>query len=208
MRQYLPPYARTIPSQAKRVFEGVMFDVYQWPQTMFDGSTATFEMAKRPDTVEVLCLVDDKLLVLHQQQPGSALYYDLPSGAHDIELETELEAAQREVTEETGWSFANWRLIECRQKDFRIERLVYTFLAWAPTQYTQPQLDNGEKIEVKPMTLQQAKALIDASGPRSQEYDFLAARFWYHLNSFQKLLDLPDLTVQARTTVKNRMASQ
>jgi hypothetical protein len=29
------------PASAKKVFEGVLYDVYQWPQKLYDGSTAT-----------------------------------------------------------------------------------------------------------------------------------------------------------------------
>ncbi len=48
-----------IPPNAKRVFKGIIFDVYQWQQKMFDGSKETFEMLKRanlnPNLHRVLC---------------------------------------------------------------------------------------------------------------------------------------------------------
>lgn len=171
-----------------------MFDVYQWPQKMFDGTTATFEMAKRPDTVEAICIVDDKLILLQQQQPGTNVYLDLPSGRHDVVAETELQAAQREVKEETGYSFAKWRLIECSQRDYRIERFVYTFLAWDMTESAEPKLDGGERIEVKLQTLDEMKALINTNRTQPQLYDFLCARFWYNCAHFEELLKLPDIT--------------
>ena len=31
-----------LPEQAKKVFDGEIFDVYQWDQEMYDGSTETF----------------------------------------------------------------------------------------------------------------------------------------------------------------------
>ena len=43
-----------MPEHAKKVFSGVMFDVYQWEQEMYDGSTATFEKLTRPDTAQVI----------------------------------------------------------------------------------------------------------------------------------------------------------
>lgn len=33
-----------IPSTAKRVFKGIIFDVYRWEQEMFDETTSTFEI--------------------------------------------------------------------------------------------------------------------------------------------------------------------
>lgn len=35
-----------LPPQAKKVFTGQIFDVYQWEQEMYDGSFETFEMLK------------------------------------------------------------------------------------------------------------------------------------------------------------------
>jgi len=43
--------------------------VYQWPQKMFDGSTATFEMIKRPDTVQIIATVGNKILMTQEEQP-------------------------------------------------------------------------------------------------------------------------------------------
>ena len=59
-----------VPSQAKRVFKGIIFDVYQWEQELFDGSKQTFEMLKRPDTVEVIAVKDGSILMSRQSQPN------------------------------------------------------------------------------------------------------------------------------------------
>lgn len=69
MRKTLPPNAILIPDTAKQVFAGVIFDVYQWPQTMFDGRTETFEMLRRPDTVKVLLVRSNQILLINDAQP-------------------------------------------------------------------------------------------------------------------------------------------
>ena len=66
MRTIVPENINGIPADAKRVFEGVIFDVYQWQQKMFDGSTETFEVLKRPDSVEVIAIKDGKMVVIHE----------------------------------------------------------------------------------------------------------------------------------------------
>src|SRR5215467_9321922 len=43
MKKLVPEHAILIPEHAERVFQGKIFDVYQWPQKLYDGSTATFE---------------------------------------------------------------------------------------------------------------------------------------------------------------------
>ena len=68
MKKVIPSDAVLVPNQAERVFKGMIFDVYQWPQKFFDGTEGTFEMLKRPDTVSVICVVDDKILVIDDEQ--------------------------------------------------------------------------------------------------------------------------------------------
>ena len=95
MREFIPKNARLVPTKAEKVFHGEIYDVYQWPQKLFDGSTATFEMVSRPDTVKVIAVKNDKIVIVKQRQPTLDWYYDFPSGRHDDTQETELEAAKR-----------------------------------------------------------------------------------------------------------------
>ena len=105
MRKYLPPTMKQIPVEAKCKFRGEIFDVYQWPQKMFDGTTKTFEMLKRDDTVTTVAVKNDKVVITYQTQPGQDWFYDLPGGRHDNPQEDELMAAQRGLKEETGKGF-------------------------------------------------------------------------------------------------------
>jgi ADP-ribose pyrophosphatase len=129
MRKVLPENARLVPAKAELVFKGVIYDVYHWQQEVFDGSMATFEMLKRPDTVEAIAVRDDKIVILEQEQPSRKTYFGLPGGRHDVEGEDELDAAKRELLEETGLSFRTWKLLKVTQPHTKIEQFVYTFLA-------------------------------------------------------------------------------
>ena len=91
------------PPQASRVFKGILTDVYQWPQVMYDGSTRTFECYVRHDTVAVIPFLDaDTVLLTHQEQPGRSAFWDVPGGRVDDD-ETLEQAAVREFHEETGY---------------------------------------------------------------------------------------------------------
>lgn len=148
MKKIIPNGANLVPRNAKRVFKGEIYDVYQWPQKMYDGSVATFEMLKRPDTVVVLAIKDDKFVVLRQQQPGiNGEFLDFPGGRAD-EGETPLESAERELLEETGMKFRNWKLLEVKQASWKIEQFIYTYLATGFKSETDTNHDNGEKIEL------------------------------------------------------------
>lgn len=144
----VPAEARLLPAEAKRVFKGVIYDVYQWQQQMFDGSRETFEMLKRPDTVEVFAVKYGKVILLNQQQPGyKGDLLGLAGGRVD-ENEAPIDAAKRELLEETGMSFKNWKLINVVQPQSKIEWFIYTFVATEFLSQTNPQYDPGEKITV------------------------------------------------------------
>ena len=105
MQKIVPDDSVLIPPEASRVFEGQIFDTYQWSQTMFDGSSHTFEMLKRPDTVTVMCVVDEKVLVIDEEQPHVGTRRSFPGGRVDDTDASVEAAAKREVLEETGYSF-------------------------------------------------------------------------------------------------------
>lgn len=92
-----PKSKQPMPENAKRVFKGVVFDVYQWEQELYDGSKATFEKLKRPDTVVVFpVLPDGKILLTEQEQPGKDPFIGGLGGRMD-EGEDMLETAKRAV---------------------------------------------------------------------------------------------------------------
>ena len=49
-----------IPKNAKKKYKGVIFEIFQWQQKMFDGSFSTYEWLNRPDTVEVIGITKNK----------------------------------------------------------------------------------------------------------------------------------------------------
>jgi ADP-ribose pyrophosphatase len=140
-----------IPPQAKRVFKGVIFDVYQWEQEMFDGSKVIFEKIKRPYTVEVIPVYEGKILVALQEQPTRPLSYSLFGGRVD-EGEDELSAAKRELLEEAGLASEDWELFKIDDPSSKIDWKVYYFIARNCKKTAEQKLDAGEKIQIKTMS--------------------------------------------------------
>ena len=137
-----------LPKQAKKVFKGVIFDVYQWRQKMFDGKYTTFERVKRQDTVVILPTIKDKIVMLKQKQPNTGWFLTLPSGRMDKPGETPKHAALRELMEETGLKpgkFKLWRKVRAGEKIFHT---IYFYLARDCVKIGPLELDNGEKIKV------------------------------------------------------------
>ena len=188
MRKYIPKYAKLIPENADCKFRGKLFDVYQWPQKMFDGSISTFEMLKRQDTVVTIAIHNDKIIITHQRQPRQDWFFDYPGGRHDNLAETELEAAKRELREETGLSFQNWKLVNVCQPFSKIDWLVYTFLATGLEGHVSQNLDAGEKIEVEAMGFEEVRRLMESGEARYMRFKELSERV-----RLEEVLDLPEL---------------
>ena len=161
MREYVPSEILTIPENAELVFSGKIFDVYQWPQQLFDGTTETFEMLSRKDTVKIIAIKDDKVVITYQKQPRKDWFYDLPGGRNDNPEENELAAAKREMLEETGMTFRTWKLVEVRQPFMKLDWLVYTFIATDFIAQEPQKLDAGEQIKVKEISFEELKAITE-----------------------------------------------
>lgn len=187
MRTIIPKDARLVPKEAELVFKGQIFDVYHWQQQMFDGSNQTFEMLKRPDTIKVLAVKDDKVVILDQEQPGHDSFLDLPGGRHDYEQEDELAAAKRETLEETGMTFKNWRLVSVEQPHSKIDWLVYLFLATGFETQQEQKLDSGEKIKVEMVSFDDLKHLVNDPRARHLPKDMIES-----CASLEDLLNLPE----------------
>jgi ADP-ribose pyrophosphatase len=143
-----PKSKQPLPENAQKVFSGVMFDVYQWEQEMFDGTKETFEKLKRPDRVTVFAILDDgKIILTKQEQPGKEPFIGAAGGRVDPG-EDILEAAKRELLEETGYEADEFILWKSLQPIGKIEWAVYVFVARKLKKTSELSLGAGEKIEV------------------------------------------------------------
>jgi ADP-ribose pyrophosphatase len=192
MKKTIPKDSVLIPDQAELAFKGMIFDVYQWPQALFDGSSHTFEMLKRPDTVTAICVVEDKILVINDEQPHLGSRQSFPGGRVDETDSDILTAAQREIVEETGYSFKNWRLVKISQPYRKMEWFVYVWLAWDVAGHQAPQLDAGEKITVQSLAFNELKTLI------MQKVGYLgeSSTLFESLETIKQLMALPEFRGQ------------
>lgn len=186
MKKVIPKDSTLIPDEAKKVFSGIIFDTYHWEQKLYDGTYATFEMLKRPDTINVVCIDDGKILLLDEEQPHHGHRLNVPLGRVDAEDKSTLEAAQREVLEETGYEFHNWRLIVVSQFYTKIEWFMYVYVAWDVKSRVKPKLDAGEKITLRKESLLNIKNtdLYDLSNNKQNIFN--------KVDSVEALQNLPE----------------
>jgi len=142
-----PKSRQPIPDNAKKVFQGVLFDVYQWEQEQFDGTKKTFEKIKRPDTVVVFPVLNDgRIILIKQEQPGTDSSIEAPGGRVD-EGEDILAAAKRELLEESGYEAEEFILWDAQHPSNKVDWVVYTFIAKGLKRVADITPDAGEKIE-------------------------------------------------------------
>lgn len=92
------------------MFEGVRYNVWQWEQTLFDGSSVIFEAASRADCVTIIATVGNQILVLQEEQPGQPPFLALPGG-HCEGLNSPERTAKFKLEDEAGYkadAFIKW----------------------------------------------------------------------------------------------------
>jgi 8-oxo-dGTP pyrophosphatase MutT (NUDIX family) len=144
-----PASKQPLPENAKKVFKGIIFDVYQWEVEGYDSSKKTFEKLKRADSAIIIPVTEQREIILTlQEQPGKKPFIGSVGGRVD-EGEKVLEAAKRELLEETGYKANEWKLFDAVQPTSKIEWAVYTFIAKGCKKVADQNLDGAEKIELK-----------------------------------------------------------
>jgi len=137
-----------IPKEAKKVFDGIIFDVYHWKQELYNGTTKTFEMLDRVDSANVIAVSGDNVYYAEQEQPPNRKFFSVFGGQIDPG-ESPLEAAKRELREESGLVSDDWELWRKEEISSKISWKSYVFIARNCKVAGEQKLEGGEKITVK-----------------------------------------------------------
>lgn len=151
-----------IPDHAHQVFHGVRYDVFQWEQELYDGTTKTFEMIRRADTVEAIVVVGDCIVIQQEEQPHVPHpFLSFPGGCVDPG-ETPQEAVVREVLEETGYSGGTLELLHVHNPMQSQDWSMYVFILRDAEKTRDPRTDAGEKIVTRLVSFDELLDLVDS----------------------------------------------
>ncbi len=159
MNRPKPHNHHPLPDHAKKVFQGDRWSVYQWEQIQFDDSVKTYESVKRFDSIIVYPVINEKVIILEEQQPHWLKPSDsiVAGGVNDDE--DIFDAARRELEEETGMVFQDFYLVSSEQKSKDVQSNIYVFVAKNLIAKKDVKLDAGEKTTPREVSFEELIAL-------------------------------------------------
>ena len=116
-----------------------------------------------PDWVNVIAITKDGQFVMERQYRHAArkISLELPCGVME-EGETPLEAAQRELLEETGFGGGQWKkLMELSPNPCAMSNTTHCFLAIGVKKIAEQHLDETEELSVLFMTKEEVKRMLN-----------------------------------------------
>lgn len=168
-----------MPQNAVRVFSGTLFDVYQWEQTLFDGTTRTFEKLARSDASIVIPVTEEgKIIITEDEQPGRDMVITFPGGGRENDESPE-ETARRELREETGYEARSIVHVRSFQPSSKIDWTIHTFIAHGCRRVADAACEPGERIHVRLVTLDELIEVADDERFQNRELQIVLVKARY-----------------------------
>lgn len=142
--------------RGETVYSGKILTVQEDVVSLPDGAEACREVVRHNGACCVVAIDDEKNLFLVRQfrYALNKEFLELPAGKLDIVGESPLEAAKRELFEETGVKAANWLdLGTIYPSPGYCDEVIYLYAATDLTKYDRLCLGEGEFLQVEKYSL-------------------------------------------------------
>lgn len=134
-----------------------------------------------PDWVNTIAITKDKKFVFVRQYRHALgeTRFELCAGVRDKEGESPMDAAKRELMEETGYGDGRWtEYMQLSPNASTHTNLTYCFLAEDVEKVTHQALEDSEDLTVHLLSLEEVKALLHAGEIRQS---LMAAPLWKYM---------------------------
>ena len=144
------------------IYDGKILHVYKDDVRLPDGGTGIREIIRHIGAVCIVPITDDGKIILEKQYRYAVgqIAIEIPAGKLDFADEIPLEAAKRELKEETGYTAENWKKLG----------VFYSAIAYSDEQITMfyatglkkgtQKLDRGEFLDYFEIPLQEAYEMV------------------------------------------------
>jgi 8-oxo-dGTP pyrophosphatase MutT (NUDIX family) len=153
------------PLGGETAYEGSQFSVRVERFRHADGDEVQREFVRRMAAAAIVAYDDEHVWLVRQPREAILQYtLELPAGKLDVEGESALQTAQRELVEEIGRQAEHWEEVACYYPSSGYsDELVHIFAATglAPSDDADP--DPGERIEIVRWPLADLDAALAAT---------------------------------------------
>jgi ADP-ribose pyrophosphatase len=153
------------PLGGETVFRCSQFSVRVERFRHADGEEVTREMVRRMDAAAIVAYDDEYVWLVRQPREALGEYtLEIPAGKLDVEGESPLQTARRELAEEIGRDAEHWVAVRAfRPSSGYSDELVHIFAATALRESEDAEPVPGERIEIVPWPLAEIDAALAAT---------------------------------------------
>jgi ADP-ribose pyrophosphatase len=140
---------RIEPLGGRTLFEGSQFSVRVEEFRHDDGEVVERELVRRQDAAAIVAYDDEHVWLVRQPREALAQYtLELPAGKLDVEGESALQTAKRELAEEIGREAGDWEhVLSFHPTTGYSDEMVHIFAA-TDLRDSDVEGDPGERIEI------------------------------------------------------------
>lgn len=152
----MPDYTET-RVEGRLAYDGALLKLEEDTVRLPDGSLARREWVRHPGAVVILAFVDPQTILLERQfrYPMQRHFLELPAGKIEPGEEP-LAAARRELREECGYEAGRWKHFSTLHPCIGYSNERMEFFVAQELRYLGRQLDEGEFLDVVPITIDNA----------------------------------------------------